>query len=213
MKNKQLFTLLILSAVITFSSCKDDEPEVKPKTQTSTEPGFSCKVDGAAWSVDPGDLYIINGDTNYSIELELDEDFLDLAVLNIVNGDTSYMEGEIELDGNSPVGSYDLSFGEDAEATMLFVKHLDGMDFVDSYVASDESYRGYSYYDESLGEEVEVPAGTQTGTFTITEYDATTKKMSGTFSFNQVCSADADPQLPTINITEGIFTDIEVDEE
>lgn len=214
MKNIQLFTFLIISAVITFSSCKDEEPEVKPKAVASTEPSFSCKVDGELWSVDQDDFYIIEEDTNYAIEFELDEDYLDITVLSIINGDTMYLEGAIELDGSSPVGSYNLSFDEEEEERyMLLVKQLEGMSFVDSYVATDESYTGYEYYDADLDEDVVVAAGSQTGTFTISTYDAATKKMSGTFNFNQVCSVDADPQLPTINVTEGMFANIAVDVE
>lgn len=214
MKNRQLFTLLIISAVITFSSCKDEEPEVKPKAVASNEPSFSCKVDGELWSVGQDDFYIIEGDTNYAIEFELDEDYLDITVLSITNGDTMYLEGALELDGSSPVGSYSLSFDdEEVERYMLLVKPIAGLSFEDSYVTTDESYTGDEYYDANLGETVVVAAGSQTGTFTISTYDASNKKMSGTFNFNQVCSVDADPQLPTINVTEGVFANLAVDAE
>lgn len=205
MKKSKLSVLALIAIVLSFSACKKDDQIAPSIQEVNPYENFSYKVDGVLKGANPSDIFYFEEDTMSGVSISMDDGYLDIAVFNVANGDTTYMEGVLTLDENNPVGSYPLSFTNEGENAMLFVKKINGGTFVESYFASYFGYIG----DLDFG----ITPGSQTGTFTITAYDLATKKMSGTFAFNQVSSVDVDPPLATINITEGVFTDIVVDAE
>lgn len=203
MKNKHLFTLLFLSIIITFSSCKDDDASISPSSSsTSSNPNFSCRIDGELWDTDPRETFVLYGDTMKVVDFYMDNEYLDFDVLLVKGEDSSLIEGTVMIDRDDLLGTYSLSFDDNSDNNILVVKHLDGLSMGESY----ETYAEASYGDQDLS----IAPGTQTGTFNITAFDKVSKKMSGNFSFSQVSSIDIDPPLATINVTEGVFTEIEV---
>ena len=205
MKKSKLSVLALIAIVLSFSACKEDDPVTPSTAEVNPYENFSYKIDGVLKGANPNDIYSFEEDTTRGVNFYMSDGYLDIEVMNVANGDTTYIEGELTLDENNPVGSYPLSFENEGENAMLFVKKINGASLIESYFASYFGYVG--------GEDFGIRPGSQTGTFTISAYSAATRKMSGTFSFNQVSSVDVDPPLATFNITEGVFKDIVVETE
>jgi len=194
MKSKLL--LFGLYTILIFSCKKKDD---KPTASTQTNKGMVCKVDGVAWGADKNAMYFIGNDTTMGIEADYstNDSSLGIFAVRVVGMDTSVIFGNVTVPP-SMLGTYALSFDSD-NSFMYFRKFFPGtLDF--NFVAA---YMGY------FGIDLSSP-GTQTGTFKITAYNPTTKKMSAEFNFNQISSPDANPKLPTITITDGKIEDVTV---
>lgn len=208
MKNKIVFGLVLIGFTVMYGC---GESAVTNPLPEPVVPAFSCNVDGVLWTADPNQTFIFSEDTLEGVDFVFSNnsrgtaDFdMDIAALSVVDGDTTLIQGEILFGTGSIVGTFPLTFTNEGENSMIFVKKSGGQSLLESFFTSYVGYLGDA--DQSIS------PGTQVGTFTVSAYDETTKKMSGTFSFTQQSSADVDPALPSNTITQGTFTDIIVGE-
>ncbi len=189
-------TLIALCSFLIFSCKKDDKPTTTTTTETNN--GVLCKVDGTSWGADKSKTYTIDGESFEGVEIYYSDSAIEFNAVRIVGTDTSMIIGEIGGVPPTMLGTYNLSFANDAERSMIFIKKFLPTSFELNVLAAVFGYYGFN------------TPGTQTGVFKVTKYDATTKKISGEFNFNQVSGPDAQPPLPTITITDGKFEDIVV---
>jgi hypothetical protein len=188
--------LITLCSFLIFSCKKDDNTTTPPTPTPAVNNGVICKIDGVSWSGDKSKTFTIDGDTYSGAEISYGDSTLDFFAVSVIGTDTSMITGTIGNVPPSVIGTYNLSFANDGERSMLFIKKFAPVEFSLNVLLA---YLGY------VG--VGTP-GTQTGVFKVTKYDAATKKISGEFNFKQVSPPDAQPPLPTITVTEGKFEDL-----
>jgi hypothetical protein len=182
----RISTFIVLTTLLSFSSCSKDDDKKEDTTEKEKEPvaqskTISCKINGAAFSAAyPFSTGTLNESGNiYTIALG--------AV-------------KVSLQG----GTTGIALG-------LHGTDLSSVKAGDVYTASGfpTVYLAIGGVDINNGSEEENATSEETGeaTITITKIDHTQSIISGTFSFKAL-----DPDTQTLfDVTDGVFTDIAYD--
>lgn len=163
-------------ALVALNACKKkDDPAPTP---TKPKGVMTATINGSAWQSDPANKFIvIDGDTMYGADCYLEEDTLQVMAARF--SDTSVILGQLVLTSGR-TGTY--SGTTTADVGLLFIKKFDLVGIFGALL-------GY----------------TSTYNMTISSWDATNKKFSGTYSITMTNNT---PGQPNIEVKSGEFTDM-----
>lgn len=174
--------ILLVTLTLTLGACKkkdDTTPSSSTTSGTTTKTGIlSCKVDGKAWESDERSKQIKFADSMYnSIGAAINGDTFSLMAFKSVSGDTSAILMNALLSSNR-TGTYNMS------TTDYNIYYFSSIDPLAIFAV----FFGY----------------TAQSSLTISKFDTSNKKVSGTFNTTMTSSSGG----PTITVTDGTFTDV-----
>ncbi len=168
--------VLFATLAIGFSSCKDEE--TPPSTSTAKTDVFTCKVNGTAWESNPRSTMVPFLDSMIpSVNASVEADTLSMMAFKTTSTDSTMILFSVLLK-NPRVGTYTMT---GTDYNIYYFSGIDFMTFLNTFF-------GY----------------TSSSTLNITKFDATNKKISGTFNTTMTSTSGA----PTMTITDGTFTDV-----
>lgn len=169
--------VLFATIAIGFSSCKDEETPT-PSTPAAKTDVFTCKVNGTAWESNPRSTMVPFLDSMMpSVGASVQADTLSMMAFKTTATDSTMLLFSVLLK-NPRVGTYTMT---GTDYNIYYFTGIDFMTFLNTFF-------GY----------------TSSSTLNITKFDATDKKISGTFNTTMTSTTGA----PTITITAGEFTDV-----
>jgi hypothetical protein len=169
--------VLFATLAIGFSSCKDEEttPSTTPTAKTDV---FNCKVNGTAWESNSRSTMVPFLDSMIpSVNASVEADTLSMMAFKTTSTDSTMILFSVLLK-NPRVGTYTMT---GTDYNIYYFTGIDFMTFLNTFF-------GY----------------TSSSTLNITKFDATNKKISGTFNTTMTSTSGA----PTMTITEGTFNDV-----
>lgn len=171
--------VLFATLAIGFSSCKDEETTPSTTTTAKTDV-FTCKVNGTAWESNPRSTMVPFLDTiMQSVSAYVDADTMSIMAFKTTSTDSTMIMMSVLL--KTPrVGTYTMT------GTDYNIYYFTGIDFTTFL----NTFFGY----------------TASSTLNITKFDATNKKISGTFNTTMTSTTGA----PTITVTDGAFNDVTI---
>ncbi|MCC6818880.1 MAG: hypothetical protein IT245_08315 [Bacteroidia bacterium] len=169
--------VLFMALTLTLGACKKTE-DPAPSNTTAKTGTVKCKVDGQAWESNTASQLVNFGDSMIpGVSAGLEGDTFSLMAFRSRSTDTSLILLNAVL-SPSRLGTYTLNT---EEYSMFYFNSIDPL-------ALFATLFGY----------------TSSSTLTITKYDASSKKMSGTFT----CTMTPSGGGTDIKLTEGEFTDL-----
>ena len=169
--------VLFATIAIGFSSCKDEETPT-PSTPTAKTDVFTCKVNGTNWESNSRSTMVPFLDSLVpSVNASVEADTLSMMAFKTTATDSSMILFSVLLK-NPRVGTYTMT---GIDYNIFYFSGIDLVTFLNTFF-------GY----------------TAASTLNITKFDATSKKISGTFNTTMTSSTGG----PTMTITAGEFTDV-----
>ncbi len=170
---------LLVVAVLSLQNCKKEETPATTTTTTTTTATNNMKatVDGESFQGTTGAINTVSGTYN----------FLTIYAFNYQNSSTSFKEMFVYLYGVTKTGTYPLGTPTYSGTTVT-------------------GWGGYYEGTSAANYTVYMTDSTNTGTVTITKYDAASKTISGTYSFTAKQTTPAG--TATKKITNASFTDV-----
>ena len=170
--------VLFATLAIGFSSCKKEEEKPSTSTPTAKTDVFTCKVNGTAWESDSRSKMVPFLDSMMpSVGPSVEGDTLSMMAFRTNSTDSTMILFNVLLK-NPRVGTYTMT---GTDYNIYYFSGIDFMTFLNTFF-------GYS----------------ASSTLNITKFDATNKKISGTFNTTMTSSTGG----PTMTITEGTFNDV-----
>ena len=169
--------ILFVALTMTLGACKKKE-DPAPSNPTTKSGIFTCKVNGNVWESNAASTLVPFGDTTMpSISAEIVGDTLSIIAFRTKSGDSSMLLFSATLK-STRLGTYNMSGSDN---NIFYINSIDPL-------AMFAILFGY----------------TATSSLTITKWDATNKKMSGTFSSTMTPTSGG----TTFTITDGSFIDV-----
>ncbi|MBL7836872.1 MAG: hypothetical protein JNM67_05110 [Bacteroidetes bacterium] len=170
--------ILFVSLTLTLGACKKKD-ETTPTNNSNPKAGIvTCKVGGTVWESNSANTPVMFGDTTFgSVTATIEGDTFSLLAFRSKSADTSLIMMNLLMNTNR-LGTYTMT----------------GNDYNIFYFPSTDPLAIFAILFDY----------TASSSCTITKWDATNKKVSGTFTTTMTSSSGG----PTYTITEGSFIDV-----
>lgn len=169
--------ILFVALTMTLGACKKKE-DPAPSNPTTKSGIFTCKVNGNAWESNAASTLVPFGDTTLpSISAELVGDTLSMIAFRTKSGDSSMLIFNVTLK-STRLGTYSMNGSDN---NIYYINTIDPLGMFAMLI-------GY----------------TASSSLTITKWDATNKKISGTFTTTMTPTSGG----TTYTITDGSFIDV-----
>jgi hypothetical protein len=171
-------SILFVALTLTLGACKKKDDSTPSNNSTTKTGVVTCKVGGNAWESNAANVLVPFADTTFpSVSAEIEGDTFSMLAFRTKSGDSSLIMMNLLMNTNR-LGTYTMT----------------GSDYNVFYFPSIDPLALFAILFDY----------TATSTVTITKWDATNKKVSGTFSTTMTSSTSG----PTYTVSEGSFIDI-----